>query len=214
MPDQKPRVRIRRGRDHKKRKTYLLNVDQGEAFRLRRVDMMGLLLEGALPTPLLSAVGRFQNLRGAILERNADIGSIFESLTREDRASFIELMRRVAVLTAVEPRMTHSKRAAVEDQDLLWVGGYSDVAGENQTTDEPGDVTIGELMLIWRATLGEAGVVTMSDDDALEFRTSESSSDGPVLPDGSGVRAEAEFLGTHTGHTQAPRTGGVRITHN
>jgi hypothetical protein len=62
---EKPKIRVAKGRDHKKRRRYLLRVSHTPDtwFRMRRVDLPTLLLEGILPTPLLRAVDMINDVR-------------------------------------------------------------------------------------------------------------------------------------------------------
>lgn len=200
----KKKVRAIRGRDKKRRKTYLLQVGRDEWYRLRRTDLPSLFLEGIIPTPILRAVDTLQDFRRNVAADN--IADALGNLSKEDRDAFLELMRRCAVSCVIEPKMTHSKRASLADEDLLWVGGISDVDGEGNE-DQRGDVETPVLLTIWKAVLGEAGIVTMSDDEANEFRESESESPDSLVRDGDGVRTEAVVVDSHAGsETSTPKT--------
>jgi hypothetical protein len=203
----KPRVRVSKGREHKRRSTYLVQVvpgNPGEWFRLRRADLAILFMEGILPTPILAAVDRLQDMRRTFAKSTAadESSKLTEALngfSQEDRDTFLELVRRAAVAVVIEPRLTHSKRKALADPDVLWVGGISDVPGEEQDGEQRGDVDTVTLMTIWRSVLGEAGVVTMLDSAADEFRESESPVDDPVVRDGDTVRTEAVVVDSDAG---------------
>lgn len=207
----KDKPRVTRGRDVKKRKTYLLQVAPGVIYRMRRVDFPTLFLEGIIPTPLLSAVDRLQDVRrryaNSVQQGNlAALGN----LPKEDRDHFMELMRRCAVASVIDPRMTHSKKASLADPDLVWVGGYSDVPGEEHLQFD-GDTTTTDLMGVWKAVLGEADIVTLSDDEADEFRPRESPSDDPVVRDGNGLRPEAVVVVPHTGNPEDAKPPKIRM---
>lgn len=203
MTEQK-KARVSKGRDVKKRKTYLLQISPGVVFRLRRVDLPTLFLEGIVPTPLLAAVDRLQDVRRKVA--NDQVAAAFETLSAEDRSGFKELMRRCAVASVVDPKLTHSKRASLADPDLLWVGGVSDVPGEHSSeTDEPGDVVTADLLVIWKAVLGETGIIIMSDDDADEFRSSEPELPVTAVRDGDGLRPEAVDVVAEEQATATPK---------
>lgn len=191
----KPKPRPTSGRVAKKRKFYLLNVGPDEWYKLRRADLPTIFFEGLFPTPLLKAVDSFQSMRSKIANEN--FADALENVTPEMRATFLEMLRRAAVAIVVEPRLTHSKKASLEDPDLLWVGGYSDIPEEQnvpQPKEESGDVSISVLMTVWRALLNEGGIVVMPDDEAMEFRTREPELPVPPVSDGSGVRTETVVM--------------------
>lgn len=201
-PPKKFRPRVARGREQKKRaKTYLLQVQEpnreypdGVWFRMKRIDFFTLVMDSVIPTPLLSAVDRLQEVRRSFAGEGEALVKAMDVITNENKTEFFELMRRVAVAATLEPRLTHSKSASMRDEDLVWIGGKSDVQGEEHLPEDHGDVPPGQLMMIWRSALGEAGVVVMSDDDAEEFRTDESRPDADTLRDGGDVRTEAVVL--------------------
>jgi hypothetical protein len=185
----KPRVRPTSGRDVKKRKTYLLPIREGLVFRMRRVDISMLFMEGLIPMPLLGAVDRLESLRRKVGETN-QISSLAD-VSPEDIRNFNEVMRRAAVIAVIAPKLTHSKKASLADPDLVWAGGYSDLPDEAHLSEQDGDITPTDLMIIWRAICGEAGIITMSDDEADEFRSDESQSHDSPVRDGDGLRTEA-----------------------
>jgi hypothetical protein len=219
MSDQRRRPKVARGRDQKKRKYYLLQVEQpttgspdGVWFRMKRIDFLSIVMEGALPAPLLNAVDRIQDIRKKLAgEGEGGLISAIDSLTRENQAEFQELKRRIAVKATLEPKLTHSKAASLRDDDLMWVGGKSDVPGEEHLPEQAdGDVPAPQMMVIWKAVMGEAGLVTMSDDDAESFRASEQGNDAPVVRDGDEVRTEAVELDRNQDGGGEPRGLGPR----
>lgn len=216
MSDGKPKVRVTKGREHRKRNAYLLQIAPGEYWRMRRVDLMGLFFEGYMPTPLLRAVDRFQKMRVGI-EQELALADVLGSLTPEDRSAFLELLRRTAVAATIEPKLTHSKRESLADEDLLWVGGISDVAADQvdgPPREEAGDVDTGALLIIWKAVLGEAGVVTLSDDAALEFRSDESQLDAAHVRDVVGIPSEAVVVDSHAASTPSAEKKSVRLDYH
>lgn len=185
------------GKQAKRKKFYLLLVGPDEWYRLRRADLPTLFFEGLLPTPILRAVDGFQRMRSQF--QGDDIADALSQISAEDRAAFVELLRRAAVAVVMTPRLTHSKKAAAADDDLLWVGGLTDIESEIQARqasglpplEESGDVALPVLMQIWRAVMSEGGIVVMPDDDATEFRPLEPELPVPPVPDERGVRSEA-----------------------
>lgn len=221
MSDQtkKSRPKVMRGRDTKRRKTFLLQVEppsgeypDGVWYRVKRLDLPSLFMEGIIPAPLLAAVDRLQDVRRRFHDGDA-IGAM-DAMAPENRAQMLELMRRCCVAAVLEPRMTHSKAAAQADEDLLWIGGYSDVDADQKlgqpVQEEDGDVPKPYMMTVWRAVLGEAGLVVMNDEAAEEFRESEPGTHAAAVEDGNGVRAEAVVVDSHGGSPQAPEA--VRAT--
>jgi hypothetical protein len=179
MPESRTRPVVpKKGSQVKKAKTYLLEIEPGTAFRLKRVDLLDLFLEGALPMPLFSAIGRIQATRQKLATDD-----LLGTLTPEDRAAMMEALRRVAVAVVVDPKMTHSKKEA-RAKDLVWVGGITDVDGESQHDPDmnDGDITSSVLMIIFRAANKEAGLVILADDEAEEFRASQPISVADAVP--------------------------------
>jgi len=171
MPESRKRPVVpKKGSQVRKSKTYLLEIEPGTAYRLKRVDVLDLFLEGALPMPLFHAVARIQQTREAM---GSDIDAL-AAITSDDRGAMLEAMRRVAVAVVIDPKMTHSKREA-RTKDLVWAGGITDIEGEDQHNPllNQGDVSSSVLMHIFRAANKEAGLVILSDDEAEEFRASE-----------------------------------------
>jgi hypothetical protein len=125
-----------------------------------------------------------------------------------------ELMRRCAVASVIEPKLTHSKKESLTDPDLLWVGGYSDVEGDDPRTEQTGDLETTALLKIWQSVLGEAGVETMTDDAAEEFRPHESEYDAPAVPDGASLQSEAVDVAHALGVEQPEPERHVKITHH
>jgi hypothetical protein len=190
MSDQSKKRRASSAKDVKRSKFYWLPLDNGVTFLMRRIDMVEIFFEGALPTPILSAVDDLQGMRKIWL--SVGIVEALASMTPEQRMNIKELMRRIAVRATKEPRLTMSRKEASENADLIWVGGYSDIDGDpDAVNDLPGDISISDLMIIWRATMGEAGVKTLPFDEAESFRSSESRDVASTVLDGEDVRPEA-----------------------
>lgn len=210
-PVKKPRVST--ARESKRKRFFLLQVGPDEWYRLRRADLPTLFFEGLLPTPILHAIDGFQKVRR---EMNASdtIADALAAVSPENRALFLELLRRCAVVVVVTPKLTHSKLKAQIDDSYLWVGGLSDVPGEDSSIEQPGDVPLMILMHVWRAILNEGGIVIMPDDEALEFRPYESGVSVSPVSDVAGLRTETVVVDpselAHVG-ADAPVTRQVRF---
>ena len=191
MPDvPKVRPKIARGRDLKKKKYRLLQILPGEWFKVRRCDLTTLFLEGAVPTPLLNAVDKIQEMRTKMGREEGGVAGALNAITQDERDSFLELQRRIAVAVTVAPKLTHSKKQSLADEDLLWVGGISDVP-EDHASKQDGDVAPDSLWMLWKYVTGEAGINVMDDVDAIEFHSSESDVADSAVRDGDGVRSSA-----------------------
>lgn len=185
-----------------KKRRYLVPVEKDTYFRVRKIDLPMLFFEGAVPAPLMNAVDRFQTTRKAFARSEDGDGGLLQSLadlTEQTKKQFLEVVRRVAVAITVEPKLTHSKLAAKRDENLLWVGGLSDIPEEMNTPnpqEEDGDVSKDALMVLWRTCMGEVGLVVMTDDEAEDFRTQQSRvAPEPVLHV-EGVRTETAHVDT------------------
>lgn len=189
MPDpvtKKPKPRLATPRRYRSRQ-FFVEMGNGEHFRVRKTDLPSLLMEGILPTPMLAAVEHLDEFRNDVSK-----GKFSDALKRvadnpEKWRGVTEMMRRCAVAFVLEPKLTHSKQQAQNHPDeYLWVGGASDVGGEQQREEE-GDLPTSDLLKLWRAIMGEVGggVFVMSDEDAEEFRARESRSDAAAVPDGA-----------------------------
>lgn len=190
----KPKVSTKK--EHAKKRTYLLKVSD-EWYRMRRMDLASLFLEGYLPTPLLQAVDRFQDVRRT-LQGDAGLADSLSQISVEDRKAFLELMRRVACAAVKSPPLTLDKDAADQSETLIFVE----------------DVDLQDLLIIWRSVLGEAGVVTMSDDQADEFRPDELQHDGPAVSHGEDLRTETIVMDSDAGDSEdAPRPERVGVYH-
>jgi hypothetical protein len=197
-PKDKPKIKATRGRDVKKsRRTYLAQVEPDVWFRLKKTDLPTLLMDGIVPAPLLKAAERMQEIRTKIAADQ--IADAFAQVSKEELGSMKELLRRCAVSVTIDPKLTHSKKAAKENPDLPWVGGYSDIEGDNHEAVEEGDVSFAAQMMIWKAVMGEVGVVIMPDDDAHDFRSHESDPTDQAASNGDGVRSEAVVMGSDAG---------------
>lgn len=208
LPQKKPQIVS--GRKVKKSKFYLLQLGADSWFKMRRLDIMEMFFEGAFPTPILAAVDDLQGMRKLWIADS--IVTALASVTPEQKINIKELLRRVAVRAVVEPRLTHSKREADADPDLLWVGGIPD-NGEPQF-DTDGDITLADLMIVWRSVMGESDVITLPYDEASDFRQSESESHAPVILDGEDVRTEAVVVDPDAGRDLATGKGRVRISYH
>ncbi len=186
----KVRPKPQSAREAKRRRYYLLQIEEDVWYRCRRSNLTTLFLEGALQTPLVAAVDRLQEVRRALHEGINDV-ELLAKITPEDMEHLLELMRRVAVAVVIEPKMTHDEEAAKRDPDLLWVN----------------DVDKINLIQVWRSVIKEAGVVTMSDDEADEFRTDESDHDAESVSDGESVRAETVVMDPHAGRAKETVVG-------
>lgn len=171
-------------KDAKKGKTFLLCVDpQSQVwYRVARTDLVSLFMEGVLPTPLLAAVDRLQDLRASLHQGVNDVEAL-NTLKQEDIDNMLELMRRVAVRTVIEPKMTHDKGEADSNSDVVFVGDISKVY----------------LIEVWKAARREAGIITMSDDEADEFRTRESQSHAAAVSSGPAVQPETVRMDSDAG---------------
>lgn len=206
-PDAAPKKkkRIARGREIKQKRTKLLQVEGGEDpiyYRVRRgIDFSLMVVQGIIPTPMMQAVQRMSEMRDTWANKGPL--AALEGLTEDDKRSFLDMIRKCAVMTIITPRVTDSKKAAQLDPDLLWVGGYSDLPGEGDRP-EPGDVPDTHLIRVYQYTTGEAGLVVMEDDEADDFRTDESSADGATRAHGADVRTEAVVVASAEDHVAVP----------
>lgn len=209
MSDQaKAKVQIRRGRDYKKDRTRLINVGtalEKDFWRLRRVDLMSMFIEGLIPASLMSAVANLQEARTKMISFGIIEG--MKDIPPEQIRDINRILRACAVIAVLEPKLTHSKAASLSDPDLLWVGGVSDVPEDNNR-EESGDVEIGIMMTIWKSVLGENGVETFTEDAAIEFRQSQQAKNVAAVSDGETVRAEAVVMVTDAGSDAAKDAGG------
>lgn len=196
-PPKKKRPRVpKKGSEIRKSPTYLLEIEKDIAFRLQRIDLFGLFMEGAIPMPLFAAVERIQATR-----QNMASDEALNAITSDDRGIMMETIRRVAVAVVKNPKMTHSKKQARAD-DLVWVGGKSDVPGEEHLPDQQGDVSSTALMLVYRAANNEAGLVVMADDEAEEFRPSEPTNVADVVDDEPVVPSSPVVVDLHAGASE------------
>ena len=164
-----------------KKKAVLLQVAPGTYFKVRQnLDLAGMIMVGALPTPLLSAIHRIQGRREEFAKAAKEGGDVFTamaSMPEEDKDAFLELLRQVSNRMVIEPRVTLSKIAASQDEELLWLGGFSDIPGEldeqqnhGPLRQEIGDVPFDAQMTVFRFLMKEGDYVVMSDEDAESFR--------------------------------------------
>lgn len=213
MPNDKPQTQQTpvAGRDFKKKKLFQLKVD-GEWFVCRKVDLIGLMFEGAFPAPMTAAVDNLQDARRSMSK--GDTMTALAGLNPEARAFAKEFFRRVAVLSCVSPRVTHSKRESIENPDLLWAGGLSDVDGDDQTREQQGDLTMSAQITIYRSVMGESGVDVLPYDVAEEFRQGQPES--PVAPvlHGEDVRAKAVVVDPNASDPNFTETDRIRLTHH
>lgn len=186
MPDpaRKPKIKpkITSPRRFRSQQFYV-EIRPGEHFRVRKTDLPSLMMEGVLPTQLLHAVERFDKFREDLGKRG-NLADALGKIANDPRnwQDIGEMMRRCAVAFVIEPKLTHSKRQALDSPDeYLWVGGVSDVDGDDQSREQDGDIPRSELLTFWRALMGEVGVFVMSDEDADEFRGSESGADAEAV---------------------------------
>jgi hypothetical protein len=193
-----------RGREAKRLRTDLLQVGRTpeEAFRVRRADFPSLFFEGAVPQPILHAVDRFDTLRKSM--QTQSVQAVLDKVGDVERKGYVEMLRYTAAKVVVEPRLSLSKRESLEDPDVLWVGGISDLPGDPKDVEEQGDVPLSMLMLIHRHVLGEAGLVYLDDTEADEFRPRERSDDAPAVPDGERVPSEAVVVAGGSDRAVAP----------
>jgi hypothetical protein len=196
-----PKRQIPRGREFKKKKFGYVTIDADTVFKIKRIDLPTMLLENLMPAPLFGAVEELQNMRLKI--GMGDVKSASAGLTKEASASFKELLRRTTVIAVIEPQMTHSRAASLADPDLVWVGGFSDVRGEETFPDQDGDVGFGAMMLVWRAVAGEGGVSWMTDEEARSFRPVPQNDDATNVSDGADVRTKAVVMDRDAGHVRA-----------
>jgi len=187
MSDEKQTPRVASAAEIKRRKFLYVETGDGLVFQIKRVDLVSMFMEGTIPLPLMHAVDHVNNMRQRI---NFGGASALEELKNEDRDAMKEAVRRIAVLVSVKPKLTHSKKEA-QDGDALWVGGESDIPDD---TDNTPDVLFRDLMDIWKAVMGEAGVKLITLPEAVEFRESEPQSPADAVRDGDHVSGEAERL--------------------
>lgn len=186
MPtQQKRKIKVVTPRRYRERSFYV-PIGGDEHFKVRKADLPSLLMEGVLPTKLVEAIGRFDEIRQSIAKDQFS-DALKKFVEDETGADIREMLRRCAVAFVIEPRLTHSKRDAREHADTtMWVGGHSDIAGDPDV-EQPGDLAMSDLFTLWRALMGEVGVFVMSDEDADDFRTSESRSDAAPVSDGAEI---------------------------
>jgi hypothetical protein len=178
-PNQKTPGRIASARRLRQRQ-FFVNVD-GEYFRVRKADMPSLLMEGVIPAPLLQAADSLQQYRQKI--EAGDIGSMINVIQSKEWNDSIAMMRACIVSFVLEPKLTHSKKEARENPDLLWIGGRSDIEGEESNPEETGDLAMADILTLWSALMGEHRIIVMSEEEARDFRTREHAPiDSAVLP--------------------------------
>lgn len=172
MPEPKQR-KIATAKDVRNKRTYFLQVGEFGLFEMKRVDLPTMMWEGIIPTPLLAAVGKLEKMRGKLTAKPTDPWAAMDDLSREDRDQIMELMRRAAVAAVLTPKLTHDPEAVSDD--------VLDVADLNTT----------DLIVIWKAVLGEAGVVVLSPDEAATFRQSKSPVPAEPVHDSDDVQPPA-----------------------
>jgi hypothetical protein len=219
----KPRVTSAR-EARKKHAPYLLEVARDIWFRIRPIDIVQLVFTGAIPLPMSDAVDKLNAMRRAMGTGEAQIEDL---IPKDVLQNAKEVFRRIALKAVIDPPVTDSKYLASLNDDLLWVGGISDIPAEveaanGRLVDEDGDFSIAMLLEIWKAVSREGGVNVMSDDEAEAFRAAEPEFSGTAVLDGAGVRAEAVIVDPHAGNTEGtepartdagtdPRDRGERI---
>lgn len=172
----------------RKAEKHYVEVAPGEHYRVRKVDLESLLFEGVIPSSMVNALVLLDEKRSSI---NADdFAGMVKFVSSKEFADMVDTMRRLAIAFVLEPKLTMSKQAAANDPDLLWVGGFSDIEGEPEIIEASDDVPVAVLMKLFQAVMGEANIVVLNDDDAMDFRTDESSSDDEAVSHGDGVPSE------------------------
>ena len=184
MPDTTQKRKVATAQDVKNRQFYYIEVGDLGLFKMRRADLPTLLMEGIVPKPLLAAVVKLEKTRNW----DGDPMTALAESTPEERGNMTEMMRRCAVAMTVQPQLTHDPAAAMANDDLL------DVA----------ILTTTDLMIIWKAVLGQAKIVEISPVEATTFHPLKSTAADHVLRDGEGVSQAPIGVDLHTGSLATP----------
>lgn len=126
------------------RAEQLVNVDLGDGTYLlaRRLDLTGMLFEGFVPQPLMTAAQRL------VASRGLDDVSRLADLTDEDRVEQLDTLRRYAIVVGVTPKIV-----ATDDGDPAHLPVTL--------------LTLQQLLAIWNNTVV---VPRVSAAQAAEFR--------------------------------------------
>jgi hypothetical protein len=170
--------------DFRRRSTFIFRVDDSLTVELKRSDMMTMLMNGAMPMPMIEAAMNFEREMTAAQQKRKEQGLPLQT-TAEQYGSMdknlvndmMTSMRHYAVLHCMNPVMVLKDDGNPDHLDVnllnasqLFAIFYASPEGEEK----------------------EAPVIT--SDEAKEFRGSPATDISDARPSGKKVRPPAELL--------------------
>lgn len=184
MPKVTENIPVTSAESFKKTKTFVAQIDPTLTVRMRRHDIVSLVVNGVLPLTLLKAAEKFREIQrgiGDVLSGDAapdvsdKLSEQLKFIKEAEDAGFLEFFRRYACATVVEPKLTLEDTGAVNE---LWVG----------------ELDLTQLITIHNIGQGTVDLPVMPRDAAEEFRRSEQTVHGDDVPAREDVRPEPQLV--------------------
>lgn len=197
QPQQAQPRKIAKAKDFKRSKTGEVELSPGKWVVIRTdLDLPTLLFTGAIPAQIATVAEEFQRARNSIANDNFQAAQ--DQMQGEKFLQIKDMLRNIAARILVEPRATISKKEAAANDELLWLGGFTDIpeeaaqlkAANIPPEDEQGDLAFVELSALFSLALRENRVRVLPREDAATFRQEHSASAGAVRA-GEDVRETA-----------------------
>ncbi len=149
--------------------------------QMRKLDMLTLFLQGAVPTPLMAALSKMQAVRAEIGDDPTG-NKLMDAMGEDDRSNLVKLLRRYACLAIKDP-------VVVEEDD-----------GDPQHV--PVEVfSHAQLLAIWSARPPGMTTPRLNEAQLSTFPGPDGGSDAPAVPDGEAIRPEAIIVDRPGGGT-------------
>lgn len=165
-------------RDRKGKNSYLLELTDGFVVRIRKMDPMQMIFEGLLSLPMLRAAQKFEDIQAKFSSNDeAEKEKATEDfLKAEEKEQFLHMLRDYACKHVIEPVVVMEEDG---NPDHLPVSEFE----------------LSELLAIFNSSpTRNQEVVRIAE----EFRGSEPSTSGVVVPNGEDIRTTPELVAVPT----------------
>lgn len=160
----------------KKKKPYLFQVNANLTILLKRVDMVAMIITGAVPLGLLDAADKFEKIRDEIKDDTTPEEAVKKLKMAGDEGEFRQFLEKFAAYVALEPKIHADLKTPVPDDAI-----------------PAEDLELLELIAIWTAH-PEDEVAAPEVPNPVTFRSGQSEPDNSPAPDGESVRPATESV--------------------